>query len=135
VLPACRRERSPPAQFQIGSHERCCCEQHDAHFKHFRPDGDATFAEPVRQISARQRKEDEGGREEHADKQFELVTLWLVFFDRKNEVDDEKFQRILVERTLELRSDEAPKAEPPLFTGTGRKGFRQPACTPTKRCD
>ena len=57
-----RRQR----QFQIGSHEGGGCEEHDAHFKHFRPDGDATFAEAVRKISAGQRKENEGGREKHA---------------------------------------------------------------------
>jgi len=34
-----RRQR----QFQIGSHEGCGGEQHDAHFKHFRPDGHSAF--------------------------------------------------------------------------------------------
>ncbi len=123
-------------QFQIGSHEGRGGEHHDPHFKYFRPDGDGAFAEPVRQISARQRKENERGREEHADKQFELVTMCLIFFDRKNEVDNEKFEGILVEGALELSGDQAPKTEPPLFSGRryGEVFVGRHACSP-KRCD
>src|SRR5947207_7515535 len=99
----------------FGPHERRRREQHDAHFKHFCPDGHGALAESVRQIPTHEREENEGGGEQHANEQFHLIALRLVFFDRKNQVDDQKFQRILVEGALELRGDQTPESEPPLL--------------------
>ncbi len=45
--------------------------------------------------------------------------MCFVFFDRENQVDNEKFQRILVEGALKLRGDQAPEPKPPLFFGPG----------------
>ena len=43
-----------------------------------------------------------------------VCALSVVVLDGKNEVDDEKFQRVFVKSALKLRSDQAPKAQPPL---------------------
>ena len=106
-----RRQR----QFQVGSRKRSCREEHHANFKHLRPNSDAAFAESVRQVSAQERKENERRREERADKEFKLIAMRFVFFDRKNQVDNKKFQSILIEGALKLRGDQAPEPQPPLF--------------------
>jgi hypothetical protein len=89
--------------------------KHNSHFKYFRPDRDRTLAEAVSEVSAYQRKENEGGGEEHADEQFHLIPLRFVFLDGEDQVNGKKFECVFVEGALELRGDEAPKAELPLF--------------------
>src|SRR3979411_3339452 len=106
-----RRQRPPEIRPNQGGRGK----QHDSHFKHFRPDRDKALAEAVREVPAQQRKENEGSGEEHADEQFLLIPLRLVFFDGKDEVNDEKLEGIFCEGAWEPRGDEAPKAELPLF--------------------
>src|SRR5947207_12714159 len=56
----------------FGPHERRRREQHDAHFKHFCPDGHGALAESVRQIPTHEREENEGGGERSEEHTSEL---------------------------------------------------------------
>src|SRR5215471_1927885 len=113
-----RRER----QGQMWGHQSCGGDQHHPHLKDFCPDRDGAFAESIREEPAHERKQDEGSREQHADQQFHLVALRFVLLDGKNEINDQELEAIFIERALELRDDQAPKAQPPILCRLMQRG-------------
>lgn len=95
-------------------------EEHHACFEKFCEGGNGALAEAVSEITTSQGEKGEGGSEEETDQRFEAVTAPFIGFKREDEVDDEKFQGIFVERALKLRGHEAPKAQAPLAMRRGR---------------
>src|SRR5262249_22137583 len=86
----------------------------------FRANGDGTFAEAVGQVAGSHGKQNERCGEEDADFELKVVSGTLVLDDSENHVDDEKLEPVVVEGALELRDDQAPKAEPPRASGLRR---------------
>jgi hypothetical protein len=85
------------------------CENHREDFEDFRADCDAPFAETVRQIAACHRKQKERDGEQVADVKDQEILLGGCRIGSEDEENDKEFQAVIIERTLKLRGDEAPK--------------------------
>ena len=113
---------------QVFLSEREDGKQHHGDLKDLCADGDVAFAEAIRQVSTRHRKQDERARKQSADKQDFAVFLLGFQRHREDEKDDEVLQPVLVEGALELRGDQAPEAAAPIgfLVGHGPPLRRQP---------
>lgn len=101
-------------QRQISRGKRRHRQPHHADLEHLRPDRHASFAETVREIPAGHRKQNEWRGKQKTDDRHKPVAILLGEIHGQDQEDDELFQAVLIERTLKLRGNQAPKAQPPL---------------------
>src|SRR5260370_1340010 len=82
------------------------------------------------------RKKKKRKREEIPNEKNQPIFLQISGVPPQDQKDDKEFQAVVVESALELRGDEAPKAEPPFFFGRrdGKVHFGRHAGSP-KRTD
>ena len=90
--------------------EAAIARHHHADFEEFRADGHGALAVAVREIAAGHREQNERKREQCADDRHQQIALLLREIHGDHDVDDEEFQRVVVEGALELRGDQAPEA-------------------------
>ena len=86
---------------------------HDENFDQLGADHDAAFAVAVGEVTAGEREENEGQREEGADDEDQKIPLLMREIHGHDQIDDEKFYGVVVKGVLELGDDEAPEAEVP----------------------
>ncbi len=99
-------------------------EGHHPDFHPFRADGDGALAEAIGEETAGHGKQDKGKSEKGADQQHDPVACLGGQAHVHDEVDDQELQRIVVERALELRDDEAPETQAP-GRGAAVRGVRR----------
>jgi hypothetical protein len=90
------------------------CENHREDFEDFRADRDTPFAETIRQIASCHRKQKERDGEQIADVKDQEILLGGCRICSEDEENDKEFQAVIIEGTLKLRGDEAPKPKAPL---------------------
>src|SRR6516164_5286728 len=88
-------------------------EDHDSNLQQLCPDGDATFAETIREKASGHREQNEWHGEERAGDQNEPVTIGLLQSCAEDDEDYEIFISVVVECALELGYNQRPKTPPP----------------------
>jgi len=111
-------------------------EKHCASFEDLCRDRHASFAKTVRKVSACHGKQEERESKEIPNDKNQEIFLRIRGVGPEDQENDKEFQAVVVEGALELRSDQTPKAEPPLFFALRyREIFVDRHARSPKRCD
>ncbi len=121
---------------RVAARERVHGEKHRANFKDLCGDRDASFAEAVGQKAACHREQQEWKCEEIPNDKNQQIFFRSCRIGPQDQEDDKELEPVVVERALELRGDQAPETEPPLFFRLSKEDvfFGRHARSP-KRCD
>ena len=103
---ASRVPQSPPPSLQFPS---ASCRSH------------AALAVTVGEIASGHREENKWQRKQRADHQHQEIALALRKIHRHDDVNDEKFNRVVVKCVLKLRDDQRPKPALPIRRGRRRR--------------
>jgi hypothetical protein len=89
-------------------------DRHHTNFHQLRADHNAALAVTVREIASGHREENKRQRKQRAHHQHQKVALALRKIHCHDDVNDEEFNRVVVERVLKLRNDQRPKSALPI---------------------
>ena len=89
-------------------------QQHDGNLKHLDANGDGTFAETVRKITAGHGEKNERQREHSAHHPDKLVAFVIGEPHARDQRNNKPFEGIVAERALELSHKQPPEAALPL---------------------